>query len=255
MQCPGRLGRPPNASYRSVGKGLLPLVADFLQKLTILDVGSTEQKGAIMVATAKLTNRQQEIYDFIRDQMLDRGYGPTVREIANEFGIKSPNGVMCHLRALEKKGLIRRDPKKARAIELTGETPIPKHLASPAGSGLPFAGYVPAGFTKHAFELDDEINFEEMFHGRGLFVLRVNGDSMIEAHIADGDYVICRSCETAERGQMVVALNDDNEATLKYWYPEGQRVRLQPANAAMAPIYMHNAQVRGVVVGVVRSRM
>ena len=87
-----------------------------------------------MTGAAKLTKRQQEIYDFIRGQMLDRGYGPTVREIANEFDIKSPNGVMCHLRALEKKGLIHRDPKKARAIELTGETPIPKHLSSPAGA-------------------------------------------------------------------------------------------------------------------------
>jgi repressor LexA len=208
-----------------------------------------------MAGTAKLTKRQQEIYDFIRGQMLDRGYGPTVREIANEFDIKSPNGVMCHLRALEKKGLIHRDPKKARAIELTGETPIPKHLSSSSGAALPFAGFVPAGFTNQAFELDDEISFDQMFHGRGLFVLRVKGDSMIEAHIADGDYVICRSCETAERGQMVVALNDDNEATLKYWYPEGQRIRLQPANASMAPIYVNNAQVRGIVVGVVRSRM
>lgn len=208
-----------------------------------------------MSEPAKLTKRQQAIYNFIRDQMLERGYGPTVREIATEFGIKSPNGVMCHLRALEKKGLIRRNPKKARAIELTGETPVPKRLSSLSGEGLPFAGVVPAGFTNHAFELNEEIRFDEMFHGHGLFVLRVHGDSMIEAHITDGDYVICRSVDTAERGQMVVALNDDNEATLKYWYPEGQRIRLQPANASMPPIYVDNARVRGVVVGVVRSRL
>jgi repressor LexA len=92
-----------------------------------------------------------------------------------------------------------------------------------------------------------------MFGGQSLFVLRVKGDSMIEAHIADGDYVICKSAETAERGQMVVALNEENEATLKYWYPERNRIRLQPANSEMQPIYARNVTVRGVVVGVVRS--
>ena len=122
------------------------------------------------------------------------------------------------------------------------------------GDGLPFAGVVPAGFTNHAFELTDRVDFQGMFRGSNLFVLRVKGKSMIGAHIADGDYVICRSCDTAERGQMVVALNEDNEATLKYWYPERNRIRLQAANPAMPPLYVKNARVRGVVVGVVRNR-
>jgi repressor LexA len=114
---------------------------------------------------------------------------------------------------------------------------------------------VPAGFTNHAFELNERVDFDEMFNRKDFFVLRVKGDSMIEAHITDGDYVICRSSDTAEKGQMVVALNDDDEATLKYWHPEKNRIRLQPANAEMEPIYVDNAAVRGVVVGVVRSEM
>jgi repressor LexA len=119
--------------------------------------------------------------------------------------------------------------------------------------GLPFAGVVSAGFTKHAFELEERIDLGGMFQGQDLFVLRVSGDSMIDAHITDGDYVVCRSCQAAEKGQMVVALNDEGEATLKYWHPERRRIRLQPANAAMPPIYARQATVRGVVVGVVRS--
>jgi repressor LexA len=199
---------------------------------------------------SKLTERQQAVYDFIRGLIVKRGYGPTVREIAKNFDIKSPNGVMCHLKALEAKGLIHRDPSKARAIELADGTAL-----KGADSTLPFAGFVPAGFTNHAFELEEQIDFGEFFQGAEHFVLRVQGESMIEAHIADGDYVICRSSDTAEPGQMVVALNADSEATLKYWHPEQDRIRLQPANAAMAPIYVKEATVRGIVVGVVRSRI
>lgn len=208
-----------------------------------------------MTRSSELTERQQAIYDFIRDLIVRRGYGPTVREIAGQFAIKSPNGVMCHLRALERKGLIRRDPNKARAIELTQPPAGWSRLVSAEEAGLPFAGFVPAGFTNHAFELDERIDFEEMFNRKDFFVLRVKGDSMIDAHITDGDYVVCRSCETAEKGQMVVALNDENEATLKYWYPEKNRIRLQPANSEMEPIYVDNATVRGVVVGIVRNRV
>lgn len=206
-----------------------------------------------MARFEKLTKRQQAIYDFIRDLIFRRGYGPTVREIAGQFDIKSPNGVMCHLRALERKGLIRRDANKARAIELTQESVERRRPIPEDERGLPFAGFVPAGFTNHAFELNERVDFDEMFSRKDFFALRVKGDSMIDAHIADGDYVICRSCDTAEKGQMVVALNGDNEATLKYWHPERNRIRLQPANAQMEPIYVDNATIRGVVVGVVRN--
>ena len=207
------------------------------------------------VLSTKLTRRQQEVYDLIRDLIQSRGYGPTVREIAGCFGIRSPNGVVCHLRALERKGLIRRAPNKARAIELTQEPSTVANEKEWRHRGLLFAGVVSAGFTDHAFDLDERIDFDQMFKGQNLFVLRVKGDSMIEAHIADGDYVICRSSRSAEKGQMVVALNDDNEATLKYWYPERHRIRLQPANSSMSPIYVKRATVRGIVVGVVRNRL
>ena len=193
-----------------------------------------------------LTERQRSVYDFIRDKIVNRGYGPTVREIGEEFGISSPNGVMCHLKALEKKGLIKRSPNKSRAIELT-RTPAREP------SGLPLAGVVAAGQTTLAFEQDERIDFSDFFRGNSMFVLQVNGDSMIEAQIASGDYVVVKKQETAQTGQMVVARTDDGEATLKYWFPEQGRIRLQPANSSMKPIYVDNAAVVGVVVGVVRS--
>ena len=207
-----------------------------------------------MGTAPKLTERQQTIYDFIRGLILRRGYGPTVREIAQRMDIKSPNGVMGHLKALEHKGYIRRDNRRARAIELAQGGPAHRQTGATEDQGLLFAGFVPAGFTNHAFELNERISLGEMFNNDSFFVLRVKGDSMIEAHIVDGDYVICKSASTAEKGQMVVALNEDNEATLKYWYPEKKRIRLQPANSRMKPIYLTNATVRGVVVGVVRSK-
>ena len=208
-----------------------------------------------MGTPAKLTERQQVIYDFIRGLIVRRGYGPTVREIAQRMDISSPNGVMGHLKALERKGYIRRDNRRARAIELSEGMAATRKARAAESEGLLFAGFVPAGFTNHAFELSERINLGEMFNNDGFFVLQVKGDSMIEAHIKDGDYVICKSSSTAEKGQMVVALNEDNEATLKYWFPEKKRIRLQPANSKMNPIYVTNAQVRGVVVGVVRSKL
>lgn len=203
----------------------------------------------------EMTKRQRAIYEFIRELVQRRGYGPTIREIADAFDIASPNGVVCHLKALEKKGLIHRNEFKARAIELPELQSERKRARMAEEPGLPFAGVVPAGFTTRAFDLNERIDFDELFRSPGTFVLRVKGDSMIEAHIADGDYVICRSTGAAERGQMVVALNEEDEATLKYWYPERHRIRLQPANRDMSPIYAKNVRVRGVVVGVVRNKL
>lgn len=202
-----------------------------------------------------MTARQRMIYEFIHDLIQRRGYGPTIREIADAFDIRSPNGVVCHLKALEKKGLIHRNEFKARAIELPQLIAERRRARVEGEPGLPFAGVVSAGFTNQAFELNERIDFDEMFSTPGTFVLRVKGDSMIGAHISDGDYVICRSTSTANRGQMVVALNEEDEATLKYWYPERNRVRLQPANPDMPPIHVKNARVRGVVVGVVRCNV
>jgi repressor LexA len=197
-----------------------------------------------MTMIEQLTDRQKLVYEFIRDKIVNRGYGPTVREIGERFKISSPNGVMCHLKALEKKGLIRRSPNKSRAIELT---------TSREETGMPLVGIVAAGMTSLAFEQDERIDFGGMFARDNLFALRVSGDSMIEAQIADGDYVVVRRQREAAAGQMVVAQTDEGEATLKYWHPERNRIRLQPANSTMDPIYLDDAQVLGVVVGVVRN--
>jgi repressor LexA len=193
-----------------------------------------------------LTDRQQSVYDMIRELIVKRGYGPTVREIGEHFGIKSPNGVMCHLRALERKGLIRRSPNKSRAIELM-------HAADRSGNALPMAGMVAAGPTTLAFEQNDRMDVSEVLFGEDRFILQVSGDSMIDAHITDGDYVVIQKRDSAEPGQMVVAQTPEGEATLKYWHPESDRIRLEPANSSMDPIFVKDATVIGIAVGVVRN--
>ncbi|MEX0585696.1 MAG: transcriptional repressor LexA [Pirellulales bacterium] len=197
-----------------------------------------------MADLGRLTERQREVYEFIREKIRQRGYGPTVREIGAEFGISSPNGVMCHLKALEKKGLISREPNMSRAITMTESVSAP---------GLPLAGRIAAGVLHEAIEQNERIDFGELFNADDLFVLEVSGESMIDDQIADGDYVVIRKQATARRGEIVVALTPDNEATLKRWYPENGRIRLEPANKAMKPIYVKRARVLGVVVGVVRK--
>jgi len=193
-----------------------------------------------------LTERQQAVYRFIREKIRSRGYGPTVREIGLQFGIRSPNGVMCHLKALEKKGLITREPNMSRAIQLAMEPAEER--------GLPLAGRIAAGVLHEAIEQSERIDFYEIFDpsDKNLFLLQVNGDSMIEEHISDGDYVVLRRQRTARKGQIVAAVTDEGEATLKRWFPERNRIRLEPANATMKPIFVRDARVLGVVVGVVR---
>jgi repressor LexA len=191
------------------------------------------------------TARQMEIYDFIRDKIYSRGFGPTVREIGLAFDIRSPNGVVCHLKALEKKGLITRGRNMSRAIELVTE--------SPHSRGLQMAGWVAAGTLRAAEEQRERFDFEELFDRDDHFVLKVMGDSMIDAQIADGDWVIIEKQNTARSGDIVVAQTEDGEATLKQWFPERDRIRLQPANAAMKPIYVRSAKVLGVLAGVVRK--
>ena len=195
-----------------------------------------------------LTDRQQNVYDFIRDKIVNRGYGPTVREIGEKMDISSPNGVMCHLKALEKKGMIKRDANKSRAIELT-ESPAARAKSIAV---MPLAGRVAAGACALAEEQTETIDLAEMLCREDRFALEVTGDSMIDAHIADGDYVIIQKQSYAYPGQIVVAQTDENEATLKYWFPENGRIRLQPANRHMKPIYVDNAEIKGIVMGVVR---
>lgn len=196
----------------------------------------------------QLTKRQKAVFMFIREKIEGRGYGPTVREIADKFDIASPNGVMCHLKALERKGLITREPNMSRAIQISSEV-------MKAERGLPLCGQVAAGVMHEAVEQNERVDFGSMFTKKAQFVLEVSGDSMIDAHIADGDYVVVTKQRTAQPGQIVVAQTEDGEATLKYWFPEKakKRIRLQPANRRMKPIYVKEAKILGVVSGVVRK--
>lgn len=196
-----------------------------------------------------LTPRQKEIYNFIRSKIHGRGYGPTVREIGNEFGIRSPNGVMCHLKALQKKGLIHREPNMSRAIQLLEDSP----MASAAPGGVKLLGRIAAGQPLEAIEDPEQLQFDEWQDRDDKFALKVTGDSMIEAHIADGDYVILKKQEQAHDGQIVAVRDDDGEATLKRFYRDKGRIRLEPANQTMKPIFRDRVQVLGVLVGVVRK--
>ena len=194
-----------------------------------------------------LTPRQREIYSFIRSKIQGRGYGPTVREIGLEFDIKSPNGVMCHLKALQKKGLIHREPNMSRAIQMLDEPTG----AQPAR--LKLVGRIAAGQPIEAVEQDEELGFSEWEGADDKFALRVSGDSMIEEYIADGDYVVIQRQEVARDGQIVAVRDDDGEATLKRLFRERNRVRLEPANKTMKPIYRDRVDILGVLVGVVRK--
>ncbi len=195
-----------------------------------------------------LTPRQRDIYQFIRTKIHGRGYGPTVREIGQQFGIRSPNGVMCHLKALQKKGLIHREPNMSRAIQLLDD-PSPHQISA----GVKVYGRIAAGQPLEAVEDHELLDFSEWEGSGDKFALRVTGESMIEDHIADGDYVIIKRRPEARDGQIVAVLDDDGEATLKRIYREPNRVRLEPSNHAMSPIYRDNVQILGVLVGVVRK--
>jgi repressor LexA len=196
---------------------------------------------------SQLTERQREIYEFIRDKIESRGFGPTVREIGEAFAITSPNGVMCHLKALEKKGLIKRTGFRARAIQLVDHRP--------PGASLPLRGYVAAGTPTEAVPQDERLNFGDLFGHPDYFALKVRGQSMIENHIDDGDFVVIRKQEQAQNGERVVAMIED-EVTLKRYFREKNRIRLEPANQTMDPILVDpdtKVQILGVLVGVIRK--
>jgi repressor LexA len=208
-------------------------------------------RGEILMADLEsLTSRQKEIYTFIRSKIQGRGYGPTVREIGTEFGIKSPNGVMCHLKALQKKGLIHREANMSRAIQLLQESPT---VAPASRAGLKLLGRIAAGEPIEAIEDPQTLEFEDWEERDDTFALQVAGESMIEEHIADGDFVVIRRQENARDGQIVAIRDDNGEATLKRFFRERNRVRLEPANHTMKPIFRDKVDVLGVLVGVVRK--
>ena len=196
-----------------------------------------------MADLESLTPRQRDIYNFIRSKIQGRGYGPTVREIGVHFLIKSPNGVMCHLKALQKKGLIHREPNMSRAIQLL-EDPV-----NAQQMGLKLVGRIAAGQPIEAVEQNEELTFTEWVEPGDKFALKVAGESMIDEHIADGDFVIIRKQEQARDGQIVAVRDEDGEATLKRFYRERNRIRLEPANKAMKPIFRDRVNILGVLVG------
>jgi len=192
-----------------------------------------------------LTDQQKKIFNLILSHIEQFGNPPTIREIAQQMQFKSPNGVVGHLKALERKGLITRSSNKSRAIQLTDE--VNEEI-----KGLPLAGRVSAGMLEEAIEQTERIDFGEFWNTSGSYVLEVEGDSMIEAHIAPGDYLVVKRRRTASAGDIVIARTSEGDATVKYWFPEKNRIRLQPANKRLKPIYTKDAKVIGVVTGVVR---
>jgi repressor LexA len=200
-----------------------------------------------------LTKRQQEIFDFIKKYSAKYGYPPTVRDIGKAVGLASSSTVHAHLANLEKVGLLRRDPSKPRAIELLDRAAdAVKSVVSP--TGLPLVGSVAAGQPILAEEnIEDYVQVPEIAGGGdGEFVLRVRGESMKNAGILPGDFVVVRPQETAGDGEIVVALVGE-EATVKTFYRESDHVRLQPENKAMEPIRTRDVRVLGRVVGVFRK--
>jgi len=212
-----------------------------------------------MQKVVKLTDRQKVVLDYIRRCVTDRGYPPTIREIGSHLGIRSTNGVNDHLKALEKKGYLRRTGLKSRALQLTSAVPaaIPKNGDIVE---VPVIGRVAAGEPILAQEnIDDTVQVDRFFIGRGkeVFALKVIGDSMIEDGIHDGDYIFVRQQLEAEPGGIVVAMIE-GEATVKRYFPEGELIRFQPANSEMDPILVRQEDFRrtdliGVVVGVYRK--
>jgi repressor LexA len=202
----------------------------------------------------ELTGRQQEIWNFLVDYVDRHGYPPTVREIGEAVGLASPSTVHAHLANLERAGLLRRDPTKPRALELTGREKT--EAAVVELPKLPLLGQIAAGGPLLAEQnVEDEIAVPETLSGD--FLLRVRGDSMIGVGILDGDIVVVKRQQDARNGEIVVALAGDDEsadeATVKTFYRESGRVRLQPENDALEPIYAQHVQILGRVTGVFRE--
>ncbi|HEY2028697.1 MAG TPA: transcriptional repressor LexA [Myxococcales bacterium] len=222
--------------------------------------------------TEPLTERQEKILAFIKKSIVDQGYPPTIREIGEFFGIRSTNGVNDHLKALERKGYLQRGELKSRALSVieggrsSKVTSFPKRRElTVAGGGdvaeIPVVGKVAAGAPILAQEnITDHVRIDSMLigdSGKRVFALRVAGDSMIGDGIFDGDYIFVKKQIQAQPGEIVVAMIED-EATVKRFYPEGDRVRFQPSNPRLKPIYVHRdefreTQIIGVVVGVYRK--
>lgn len=197
-----------------------------------------------------VSEKQKRILAFLKQEVMDKGYPPSVREICEAVGLKSTSTVHGYLERLEKKGMIRRDPTKPRAIEILDDTTI---ISKKELVNVPIVGRVTAGQPILAVEnIEDTFPLPvEYLHNSNVFMLTVKGDSMIEAGILDGDYVIVKQQTTASNGEMVVALLED-EATVKTFYKEDAHIRLQPENSALEPIIVRDVHILGKVIGVIR---
>jgi len=205
-----------------------------------------------MKTAADLPQRQKEVLDFLRNSLREKGYVPSIRELGEALGLRSTSTIHYHLTGLADRGLIRWDKGKNRAIQLIGEEPFAE---GPRGAVLPMAGRIVAGSPIEAIEGVDEVDLATLWPAENVYLLEVKGQSMIEDHIAPGDWVVIKKQATAHDGEIVVALIDNEEATLKRLYREkGGRYRLQPANSEMAPIFVNAGRlsIQGKVVGVIR---
>lgn len=214
----------------------------------------TITSGEVEITMAKISKRQQDILDFIKGEVKKKGYPPSVREIGEAVGLASSSTVHGHLARLESKGLIRRDPTKPRAIEIL-EVDEAAQIPRNNVVNVPVVGKVTAGLPITAIE-----NVEEYFplperlapQDEHVFMLEIMGESMIEAGILDGDYVIVKQQQTANNGDIVVAMTEEDEATCKRFFKEKDYIRLQPENSTMEPIILRNVSILGKVIGVYR---
>jgi len=197
------------------------------------------------------TPKQLKILISIRNFRVQHGYSPTMQELADQLGVSKVT-IFEHVEALERKELILRARNRARSLEVSPTVKLPDESKP---TSYPIVGTIAAGRPIEAIENRETLELENLFNTRhGTYVLRVKGNSMIEDHIADGDYVIIERRETARDGETVVALLEDGQATLKRFYKERGRIRLQPANAAMSPIYVDkDVKIQGVLIGVLRT--
>lgn len=205
-----------------------------------------------------LTKRQREMYDFIAGFVQKHGYSPSFEEIGEGLGLSSLATVHKHITNLEKKGLLRRDYNRSRSIDVLppkGRLKQALAAAAAASNELPLMGRIAAGRPVEALENPETISLSDFTRSKDVFVLQVKGDSMQEEHILDGDYILVEKTSAVRNGEIVVALVEGMEATLKRIYKEGDKVRLQPSNAAMQPIVVPAAavEVQGRVIGVLRK--
>jgi repressor LexA len=205
-----------------------------------------------MVYRRELTKRQQQILDFIRAELHRCGYPPSVREIGEAIGLSSSSTVHSHLAALETKGFVRRDPSKPRALEVLDFRDTDTAIDYGQVHAVPLVGHVAAGAPILAAEnIEQTIPLPAEFAGEQTFILRVRGESMVDAGILDGDFVVVKQQKTAVNGDVVVALLDDS-ATVKTYYREADRIRLQPENSTMEPIYSRDVEILGKVIALFR---